>query len=77
MFNLKMIEEQSIQLDTLLGNCSAIFYVEQTTDSIFICYKGENLNAGGSIVQMYDPETVLPLTYTVWKEKYNKEISEE
>lgn len=77
MFNLKKISKQEIGPGNLLGHCAAIFYLEETTDSIFVCYEGANLNAGGSIVQVYDPATGLPLTYTVWKEKYSKEISEE
>ena len=42
-------------------------YHEKTTDTLFLQYGG--YKAGG-ITQLMDPETGLPLTYTVWQEKY-------
>lgn len=44
---------------------------ETTTDSLFVKYKAHGYNAlAGGLTQMFDPETGLPLTYTVWQEKY-------
>lgn len=54
------------------ANYLTIFH-EKTTDSLFIQYSqtfGFSDAGAGGLTQMMDPETGLPLTYTVWQEKY-------
>ncbi len=54
----------------LKDNNDIAILVEKTTDVIYLqVYHGYNM---GGITPMLDPETGLPLTYKVWKEKYDK-----
>ena len=49
-------------------------YHETKTDTLFVTYhhfdKGWLQTESGGLTQMMDPETGLPLTYTVWQENY-------
>lgn len=47
------------------NNYSFAIFHETTTDSLFILYYNR-----GSFAQILDPDTGLPLTYTLWQEKY-------
>jgi len=47
----------------------ASIYREKTTDVLYI----KPTEGGSGFTVMLDPETGLPLTYKVWKEKYCKE----
>ena len=52
-------------------NNKLTIFRETTTDSLFVKYSNLSYKAGaGGLTQMMDPETGLPLTYTVWQEKY-------
>jgi len=48
---------------------SFVVFRETTTDVLFLELEGMNL------LEMHDPETGLPLTYKVWKEKYKPQKS--
>lgn len=63
-FRLEILEQNLVDdPNNMYEAHSTIVYRECSTDTLFISINGQCVN-------MYDPETGLPLTYKVWQQKY-------
>lgn len=61
-FNFEKIKDSKVP-SGLYTEHSFVIFREISTDVLWV-------SNGVSLSEMHDPETGLPLTYSVWKEKY-------